>query len=156
MDKTSAYPAYPTGDSQRGHGSLRPVRVWDVPTRLFHWALVGLVGYLWWTGENGPMEYHMLTGYAVLALILWRLMYGLIGSTTARFTDFVKGPSAVIGYLKTAFGKGGNAGAKRYVLGHNPAGGWMVVLLLLLVLSQAGTACSPTTTFSARDRWPTW
>lgn len=118
---------------------MRPVRVWDVPTRLFHWALVGLVGYLWWTGENGPMEYHMLTGYAVLALILWRLMYGLIGSTTARFTDFVKGPSAVIGYLKTAFGKGGNAGAKRYVLGHNPAGGWMVVLLLLLVLSQAGT-----------------
>lgn len=139
MDKTSARPASPARAAQKDLGSLRPVRVWDVPTRLFHWVLVGLLGYLWWTGENGPMGDHMTAGYAVLALILWRLIYGLFGSTTARFTDFVKGPGAVIGYLKTAFGKGTSTGTKAYVLGHNPAGGWMVVVLLLLVLAQAGT-----------------
>lgn len=120
-------------------GNLRPVRVWDIPTRLFHWTLVGLVGFLWWTGENGPIENHMLAGYAVLALILWRLIYGVVGSTTARFSDFVKGPGAVIRYLKSAFGKNTLSDAKDHVLGHNPAGGWMVMVLLLILLAQAST-----------------
>lgn len=134
MQKT---PIRPSRAASEDLGGLESVRVWDVPTRLFHWVLVGLLGGLWWTGENGPMSTHMTLGYAVLALILWRLIYGLFGSTTARFSAFVRGPRAVVQYLRSAFGARKETAA--YVLGHNPAGGWMVLLLLAVVLAQAVT-----------------
>lgn len=107
------------------------IRIWDVPIRLFHWSLALLLGLAWWTGEERLMEWHRLTGYAILSLIAWRLVWGFCGSSTARFRDFVKGPKAVLAYL-------GARGDTRYaaVPGHNPAGGWSVLVMLGLLAAQ--------------------
>lgn len=120
--------------SDKSKAGETPILVWDFPTRLFHWCLVVLVGVSWLTGEMGEMEWHMRSGIAILTLVLFRLLWGLIGSTTARFSDFVKPPSAALGYARDLA-----AGKTAQYLGHNPLGAWMVVLLLLLLLSQAGT-----------------
>ena len=104
------------------------VRVWDLPVRLFHWSLVLLVPALWWTAENDRMELHILLGEIMLGMILFRLLWGLLGSSTARFSRFVKGPRAVLRYLRG----GGRA------FGHNPLGGWSVVLMLLALAVQVG------------------
>ena len=104
------------------------VRVWDLPVRLFHWSLVLLVPALWWTAETDRMDTHMLLGEIMLGLLLFRLLWGVLGSSTARFASFVKGPRAVLRYLR-----GGARG-----LGHNPVGGWSVVLMLLALSVQVG------------------
>lgn len=109
------------------------VRVWDLPVRLFHWSLVGLLGYSWWSGEEGGMalESHMWSGYAVLSLVLFRVAWGFVGSDTARFTQFVRGPRAVLASLRELW-------SRRPLphTGHNPAGGWMVLALLTCLLVQ--------------------
>lgn len=109
------------------------VRVWDLPTRLFHWSLAGLVAALWASGEFGKLEVHMQLGQAALALILFRIVWGIVGSRTARFSDFVRGPAAVRAYLLAA-----RRGAVRSI-GHNPLGAYSVLALLALVLLQAGS-----------------
>ena len=119
--------------AEKGSEASEPILVWDLPTRLFHWCLVLLVGASWLTGELGEMEWHMRSGIAILALVLFRLLWGVFGSTTARFGHFVKAPAAALGYARDLMA--GNAAGH---LGHNPLGGWMVVLLLALLLSQAG------------------
>ncbi|MBI5121883.1 MAG: cytochrome b/b6 domain-containing protein [Rhodospirillales bacterium] len=103
------------------------VRVWDLPTRLFHWTLVGLVAASLITGKLGPMHLHQASGLAILALILFRLAWGFVGGTHARFADFVKGPRAAFDYLK----------GRAYYIGHNPLGGLMVLALLALLPLQA-------------------
>lgn len=115
---------------------LESHRVWDLPTRLFHWSLLLLVIACWWTaGEDGDIDWHMRCGYAVLALLLFRLVWGVLGSTTARFSSFITSPRAALEYL---------FGARRsdalHAIGHNPAGGWMVLVLLgtLLLVSITG------------------
>jgi cytochrome b len=105
------------------------VRVWDLPVRLFHWAIVLLVPALWATHEWELMDIHILLGEIMLGLVLWRLLWGVLGSSTARFTGFVKGPGAVLRYLT---GKSGRS------FGHNPLGGWSVVAMLLLLAVQVG------------------
>ena len=113
----------------------RSVPVWDLPTRVFHWALVALVLMNIVSGKVGGntlMEYHMLSGYAILALILFRVVWGFVGGRHARFASFVRGPVAVVRYFGQAF----RGGAKW--LGHNP-GGWSVLLMLALLALQAGT-----------------
>ena len=115
----------------------REIRVWDLPVRVFHWLLVGLVIVSVITGNIGgvwEMELHLVTGSAVLALILFRVAWGLVGSSTARFSDFVRGPKAVIGYLLGLL-----AGRKATVVGHNPLGGWSVVAMLSSLVLQAVT-----------------
>ena len=111
-----------------------PVLVWDLPTRLFHWCLLLLVAASWATGELGEMEWHMRSGIAILTLLLFRLLWGLYGSTTSRFVSFVTSPLRAL-----AYGRDLIAGKAPRYLGHNPLGGWMVVVLLLLLLSQAST-----------------
>lgn len=109
------------------------VKVWDFPTRLFHWSLLLLVIACWWTStEDGDMDWHMRCGYAVLALLLFRLMWGIWGSSSARFSDFVSSPRAVFAYFSTLK----NAPSVSH-LGHNPAGGWMVLALLGVSLLTA-------------------
>ena len=103
-------------DSQ---AARRRVLVWDLPTRLFHWILVASVAGCWWTGERGDMETHALLGYVVLALLLFRLAWGLVGSETARFTSFLRGPSAAIGHVRHFLSPGPLEGEA----GHNPVGG---------------------------------
>ncbi len=116
--------------------SLRPVPIWDLPVRLFHWSLVVLLVISWATAEIGgnAMTYHLWSGYTILTLILFRLLWGFWGSTHARFNDFVRGPRAAIRYARALL-----QGETPLYPGHNPLGGWMVILLLLVLSIQAGT-----------------
>jgi len=107
------------------------VRIWDLPVRICHWGFVLLLPVLWWTAENSEMRWHMRAGGLLLALVLFRILWGFVGSSTARFASFVRGPLAVIAYLRTIGKTGGKS------VGHNPAGGWSVVILLLLLAAQA-------------------
>jgi len=112
------------------------IRVWDLPVRLFHWVLVILMTVSYVTGRAGGdwMKFHFWSGYAILTLILFRIAWGFVGSTTARFSNFVKGPAAIVTHLRELLGRTGP-----YDAGHNPMGGAMVVVLLFAVLAQAGT-----------------
>ena len=111
----------------------RKIRVWDLPVRLFHWALVILMVVSYFTARAGGewMKFHFWSGYAILTLVLFRIAWGFVGSTTARFADFVKGPSAAFAHLRDLMGRGRPREA-----GHNPVGGAMVIVLLLAVLAQ--------------------
>ncbi|MEJ2459513.1 MAG: cytochrome b/b6 domain-containing protein, partial [Novosphingobium sp.] len=104
-------------------------RIWDPAIRLFHWLLVGFVGFSWWTGEQHDMEWHRLSGYAILALLVFRLFWGFAGPHTARFGQFVKGPGAVLAYAKTLGSKQAHAAD-----GHNPLGGWSTLALIGVLL----------------------
>jgi cytochrome b len=110
------------------------IRVWDLPTRLFHWLLVLLVTAMVWTGWNGKLDLHMTLGQIVLSLVLFRLVWGFTGNRYARFADFVAGPMAGLRYLGTLFGRPG----PKYI-GHNPVGGYAVLAMLGLLALQAGT-----------------
>jgi len=112
------------------------MRVWDLPTRLFHWLLVVLIALLYATGEFGmlDMRWHFWLGYATLALIVFRVLWGLFGSQTSRFGDFVRGPPAVARYVKAQMSTNAHIS-----IGHNPLGGWSVLALLLSVLLQSVT-----------------
>ncbi len=104
------------------------VKVWDPLVRVFHWTLVIAFFTAYFTADDF-LKVHVWAGYAVLALVLWRLLWGVIGTAHARFTDFVYPPAAVIAYLKDVLA----VRAKRY-LGHNPAGGAMVIAMLVALL----------------------
>lgn len=112
------------------------VRVWDPLVRVFHWSLVATTALAVLTQEEA-YEPHLSAGYAVLGLVLVRVAWGLVGPRHARFADFLYGPAATLGYLRAL-----RAGRAPRYLGHNPAGGWMVMLLLLtlLVASVSGVA----------------
>lgn len=114
---------------------LRTVTVWDLPTRLFHWTLVLLMIVQWWTAEqSSTMDWHLWGGYAVLTLVLFRLIWGTVGSETVRFSHFVRGPSTVLDYFKALL-----RGETPHALGHNPMGGWSIVAMLALLLVQTVT-----------------
>lgn len=112
----------PAGDSTDTR-----VRVWDPLVRIFHWSLVGAFATAFIV-EDDLLGVHTWAGYLVLTLIAVRLVWGVVGTRHARFTDFVRGPRQVLDYIRDAL----RLKAPRY-LGHNPAGGAMVVALLLLV-----------------------
>lgn len=103
---------------------MRRIKVWDAPTRLFHWLLVLLIAAAWWTAEEGLLDWHFRIGLTVLILIVFRLIWGVIGSSTARFAGFVKGPRAIADYLR---------GAAPPAVGHNPLGALSVLALLFMV-----------------------
>jgi cytochrome b len=105
------------------------VRIWDLPIRVFHWAIVILIPALWWTHEIERLDLHILLGEIMLGLVLFRLIWGLIGSSTARFAGFLRGPGSVLLYLR------GRAAAS---FGHNPLGGWSAFAMLLLLATQIG------------------
>ncbi len=111
-------------------------RVWDVPTRLFHWGIVVIVLAQWCSAEWSllSMDWHFRLGYAVLALVLFRIIWGFVGSQSARFSSFVRGPEAVASYLPHVFARQPETFA-----GHNPLGGWSVLVLLALLLAQSLT-----------------
>jgi len=105
------------------------LRVWDPLVRFFHWALVGAFAIAWLT-EDDWMTLHSYAGYLIAGLLAIRLIWGIVGSRYARFSDFVKSPGTVFGYLKDL----SKFKARRYI-GHNPAGGAMIVALLLSLLA---------------------
>lgn len=106
------------------------IRVWDLPTRLFHWLLVALFAFSWWSAENREMEWHLLSGTVLLGLLAFRLLWGLFGGSTARFGSFVKSPLGVARYLR---------GRATALPGHNPLGGYSVVAMLALLVVQVAT-----------------
>jgi cytochrome b len=109
------------------------IKVWDPLVRLFHWSLVGAFAVCFMT-EDEWMEPHVFAGYSVAALVAIRVVWGVIGTRYARFNDFVKSPSKVLAYLKDML----SFKAKRFI-GHNPAGGAMIVALMLSLLITALT-----------------
>lgn len=114
------------------------VKVWDLPTRLFHWALVLLVIAMVWTGWTGKLDLHMTLGQAVLSLVLFRLIWGFTGNRYARFADFVTGPVTCLRYLGSLFSARTEFQGDQHV-GHNPAGGYAILAMLLLLAVQAGS-----------------
>lgn len=111
-------------------GEQIEVKVWDQPIRLFHWVLVALVATLWVTGEFAALDIHMKLGVWALALLVFRLGWGVVGSPTARFSQFVRGPTAIRDYVRAA-----RSGAARSV-GHNPLGALSVLALLGILIAQ--------------------
>jgi cytochrome b len=110
---------------------LRPVKVWDGWIRLVHWSIVALLGVSYASIQAGNMRLHYLSGYTVLTLVLFRIAWGLVGSDTARFSRFLRSPLAALRHL----GEFGRPEPDREI-GHNAAGGWMVLVLLGLLLAQ--------------------
>ena len=112
------------------------VPVWDWPVRVVHWAIALLVAALVATGLIGDdmLVWHMRFGATLLALVVFRVLWGFVGSQNARFASFVRGPGAVVAYARSLLTPPHQIHAT-----HNPLGGWMVVALLLALLFQAGT-----------------
>lgn len=111
-----------------------PVRVWDGPIRLFHWALVALVFTSWLTHREGWMGAHKIAGYTMFAALLFRAVWGVVGSDTARFGRFLVNPLAAILHLRRFHRREPDR-----IVGHNAAGGWMVLVMLLALAVQVGT-----------------
>lgn len=112
----------------------RMVLVWDWPVRLFHWATVALVPSLYLTWRWNWMEWHVIAGEALLALLLFRLLWGFFGSDTARFAKFLASPPVALRHLAHL-----SRGEPDTQAGHNPAGGWMVAVMLAILLAETLT-----------------
>jgi cytochrome b len=112
------------------------IRVWDLPTRIFHWSLAGLVAFSFVTGKIGDpwMSWHLRSGYGILTLLAFRIAWGFAGGRTARFSHFLRGPRIALEYAREAL-----SGRYHPFAGHNPLGGWMVVVMLAALLVQACT-----------------
>ncbi len=115
---------------------MSKIFVWDLPQRLFHWLLVLLIVVSVVSVNIGgkAMQVHMLSGYSILTLVLFRILWGFFGGTHARFSSFVRSPRAAIEYLVAL-----RRNEAQAHLGHNPAGAWSVLAMLALLLVQAGT-----------------
>ena len=108
--------------------SALAVPVWDLPVRLVHWGMVLLIAFSWWSAENDRIQWHIWSGYGVLFLLLFRILWGFLGSSTARFASFVRGPGTLLAYLR-------DPGSHRSI-GHTPLGALSVVALLGLIALQ--------------------
>ncbi len=125
-----------TGPQKAADARLKRVRLWDPATRLFHWALVAAFATSFLLGEFGPliMTAHFWSGYAIVCLLAFRLVWGVAGPRPARFAQFLKGPGAVLAYARTVPER-----APSRWPGHNPLGGWSVVALLAAIAATAAT-----------------
>ncbi|MDO6428526.1 cytochrome b/b6 domain-containing protein [Thalassotalea sp. 1_MG-2023] len=106
---------------------MKQYLIWDLPIRLFHWLLVGTLLALWYTSENGLIENHIKCGYFALSLIVFRIVWGIVGTRHARFIAFFPTPSRLKKFLLE----------KREPPGHNPLGALMIILMLVLIGLQA-------------------
>jgi len=113
---------------------MQRIKVWNLPVRLFHWSIVVLIAAAWVTQEFNLMDWHVWCGYAILTLLLFRVIWGFVGSDTARFTRFLKSPIAALRHLAHLRRR-----EEDREIGHNAAGGWMVLVMLALLGVQAGT-----------------
>lgn len=108
-------------------------RLWDWPTRLVHWGLAALIAFDWWSAED-HLQWHRWAGYGVIGLLAFRLLWGFVGSRTARFASFVKGPGATLAYLRTLPSR-----AHADAPGHNPLGALSVLAILGVLVFQVVT-----------------
>lgn len=105
-------------------------KLWDLPTRIFHWLLVALIILQWISGENELMTIHFYSGYTIFGLVLYRVLWGLFGSDTARFRSFIYSKSEIVEYIRHLFSR-----KPSQWVGHNPLGGLSVILLLATITS---------------------
>ena len=116
----------------------RQVRAWDLPTRAFHWTLVALIISAWASFEyadklgDNTLKWHRYNGYAILCLLVWRVLWGFVGSSTSRWSSFVRWPWLAATYFMDLV-----KNRERHFLGHNPMGAYMIVALLAAVGLQA-------------------
>lgn len=113
-------------------GGVR-ARLWDAPVRIVHWLLVVLIAFSWWSSED-HLNWHRWSGYTILGLVVFRILWGFAGGGAARFASFVRGPKAVAEYARTLPQR-----APSNVPGHNPLGGWSVLALLAALVVQVTT-----------------
>ena len=133
MNVASASRAEPA--AARAAGSAAPILVWDLPVRVFHWLAVLCFAGAWITAESERWRLlHVTLGYTLAGLVVFRLLWGLLGTRHARFASFVRGPAAVGRYLRAMV-----AGTPEHHTGHNPAGGWAILALLALPLAIVAT-----------------
>jgi cytochrome b len=126
MNTASAFPV--EEPAMTDTTSPRSIRVWDAPVRVFHWLMALSFAGAWLTAESERWRLlHVTLGYTMAGLLAFRLVWGVVGSRHARFADFVRGPGAVLRYLRSLAG-----GRPEHHVGHNPAGGWAIVALLVL------------------------
>ncbi len=118
----------PVGDAPLSDVPSAKQPVWDLPVRLFHWLLAALIAFSWWTVRNHHTDWHIWSGCAILTLLLFRLQWGFVGSSTARFGSFVRGPKHVVRFLRGEWTG----------VGHTPLGALSVIALLLAVAFQVG------------------
>jgi cytochrome b len=102
--------------------------VWDLPVRLVHWLLAALIAFSWWSVHNHHTDWHIWSGCAILTLLIFRLLWGFVGSSTARFASFVRGPRGVADYLRGRWSG----------IGHNPLGALSVLVLFAALAVQVG------------------
>lgn len=130
-------PTAPPGLAPSEIDTTRSVRAWDLPTRLFKWMLVALVVLAWVTQRYGEawgdisLKWHRYNGYAILILLVFRVLWGFVGSSTARFSAWVSSPFKALDYGLALIKR-----EPRPYLGHNPLGAWMIIALLLGLASQ--------------------
>ncbi len=116
----------------RGAAGLGPpdIRVWDPLLRITHWSFALLIPAMWWTAENSKWAWHRRIGLVLLGILVFRVLWGILGPETARFASFVKGPRAVVAYLR------GELSGAAQMIGHSPVGGLSTVVLLGAMLTQ--------------------
>jgi len=118
----------PVGDAPLSDGQGETQPVWDLPVRLVHWLLVCLIAFSWWTVHNHHTDWHIWSGCAILTLLIFRLLWGFLGSSTARFANFVRGPKHVVRYLRGQWSG----------IGHTPLGALSVIAIFAAVAVQVG------------------
>jgi cytochrome b len=125
-----------TRDLDGGEFATRAIRVWDFPVRAVHWTQAALVAASVATGFTGgnALRLHRLSGYAILVLVVFRVLWGFAGGRHARFSAFLRGPRAVATFVRDTV-----ALRRPLHVGHNPLAGWMILALLAALFMQAGT-----------------
>ena len=111
-----------------GGGAALRQRLWDLPVRLVHWLLVALIVFSWWSVHHDHTDWHIWSGCAILTLLIFRILWGFVGSSTARFSSFVRGPRAIAAHWRGQW----------VGIGHNPLGALSVLALLGAVAVQVG------------------
>jgi len=129
--RPNAQPTQKQQAPKQAPGVARSVKVWDFPTRVFHWSLVAVVALTWVSSEADGAAFwiHVYMGTLLLGFVVFRAIWGVIGSRHAQFGDFVHGPDEVSNYAQKLF-----SFRPPYKLGHNPLGGWMVIALIVMIL----------------------
>ena len=117
--------------------STPAVTAWDLPVRIIHWLWVAGVFWSWGTGQWRHLAWHRYSGYLLLGTVVFRLFWGFAGSDSARFRNFVRSPELVWAYARTLFTAQPDARSTSHI-GHNPLGGWSVLLMLTLLATQIG------------------
>jgi cytochrome b len=116
------------GNAPLSEGAQPEQAVWDLPVRLVHWLLAGLIAFSWWSVHNHHTDWHIWSGCAILTLLIFRLLWGFVGSSTAQFATFVRGPRSIIADLKGSWTG----------IGHTPLAAISVILMFLAVAVQVG------------------